>query len=231
MKVIVPLAGPDFIQKGGIVKSELLYSGEEILHHILKKRSWYKDIPSENYIFIFIDDLLTRKFFNSKVTNWFPSSKAIFLSEYTKGAALTALSGLLYCDEDDQIIVDLADIDYDFFDYDSKTFLNLKQNDALGLIFHSTNPVYSYLLFDKNGNFVKSAEKKVISKNASAGTYIFGSLNCYLTALIYSISNPEANTYNNLFYICPLFNGIKENNGKVYAISVDNVVDVKVNSK
>jgi hypothetical protein len=46
-----------------------------------------------------------------------------------------------------------------------------------------------------------------------------------------SLSNPEANTYNNLFYICPLFNGIKENNGDVYAIAVDNVVDVKLNSK
>ena len=228
MKVIVPLAGPDYIQKEHIVKSELQYNGEDILHYILKKRSWYKDIPSENYIFIFIDHPLTRKFFTSKVINWFPSSKAIFLSEFTKGAALTALSGLLYCDENEQIIVDLADIDYDFFDYDSRKLLSLRPNDALGLIFHSNNPVYSYLLFDKDGNFVKSAEKKVISENASAGTYIFGSLNCYLKALMNSLSNPEANTYNNLFYICPLFNGIKENNGNVFAMTVENIVDIKL---
>ena len=121
------------------------------------------------------------------------------------------------------IIVDLADIQYKS---------NLDPLDAfkdrnLGVTtFESNNPAYSYLKLDSSGHFIEAAEK-VISRNASAGTYLFCDTATYLRALAYSIENKEKETYQDLFYVCPLLNGVKNQGKKVQLESVSNIVDVK----
>ena len=67
MKIIVPLAGPDFILENGSTKAEIEYCGDDILHYILKKRPWYKYTLSTDYIFVLQDTEQTRSLVNNKL--------------------------------------------------------------------------------------------------------------------------------------------------------------------
>lgn len=229
MKVIIPLAGPDFVRNNGSTKAEISYCNDDLLHHILKRRPWYKYVMTTDYIFLLQDKVETRRLAKEKLEVWFPQCKVIFLSNTTGGAAFTATASLAYIvDVDETIIFDLADIDYEL----SKTVIpeiqSLNKKNAIALTFQSNNPVYSYLHFDKSGSFIEAKEKKVISSVASAGTYIFGGVHSFLCAMKYALNNKSTQLHNDLLYLCPLFNGVKSSGGIVTKIDVTNVVDVKV---
>lgn len=225
MFVIIPLAGPDFISNGNI-KGELQYKGKDLLIKILESRPWYGIIPSQNYIFIINNDKKVRDFANEKLNNWFPGCKIIILNHFTRGAAFSVLSAGSFVDLQSKIIIDLADIDYKITN-DSINLINqLDKKDALAISFKSTKTIYSYLLFENN-NFIEAREKKVISNLASAGTYIFGSFESYVEAF-YNMANSETDyTFNNLYYICPIFNGIKSIGGIVRHFGATDIIDIK----
>ena len=118
----------------------------------------------------------------------FPQCKIIFLSSHSRGAALTALSGLaLISDFELPVVIDLADIVYSS-DIDLEKLF--AANDSLGgiaLTFFSSSPQYSYLSFSSHGDFIAAAEKKVISDHASAGTYFFKNPSTLIKAIAHSI--------------------------------------------
>lgn len=229
MKIIVPLAGPDFVTKDGLTKAEINYFGEDLLHLILKRRPWFRIALSSDYIFILQDKTETRKLAAEKIKTWFPECKVIFLSDITGGAAYSAVASAAYLtDSNEKIIIDLADIDYELDSSIVAEIKGLGEVDAIALTFSSINPVYSYLLFDQRGEFIESKEKQVISSVASAGTYIFGSHFSFLKAFEHSLRNQSMYLHNGLMYLCPLFNGVKANAGTVKKIDVSSVVDFKV---
>ena len=78
-----------------------------------------------------------------------------------------------------------------------------------------------------NGNFLISQEKSVISNLASAGTYIFKNISTYLHSLAFILDNPEAYSYKDLFYVCPLFNGVSRLNLLVESLPVTLIYDPK----
>lgn len=228
MKVIVPLAGPDFVTKDGITKGEAQYLGGDLLHKILRRRPWYGSVLSCDYIFILQDKIETKKLAEEKLKVWFPQCKLVFLSHVTGGAAFSAVASLPYISNgDDKIIIDLADIDYELSEAIIPEIRSMNESDAIAVTFNSKNPIYSYLLFDQAGEFIESKEKQVISAVASAGTYIFGSHRSFFNAFQYSLKTKSMYLHNGLMYVCPLFNGVKANSGMVKKVDVSHVFDVK----
>lgn len=229
MHVIVPLAGPDFILDDGTLKAELIFAGEPLLRRILDTRPWASDIAPHNYTFIFHDAPETRAFAAGALSEWYPGATMAFLSKYTRGAALSALAGLsMVSDLDSPIIVDLADIYYKSALVPQDVFAANELCGGIALTFRSNNPTYSYLSLDQEGNFVEAAEKSVISDNASAGTYMFRDLAIYLHALSHGLENANGQMFRNLFYVCPLFNGVKAQGKDIMLENVSNVIDVKL---
>lgn len=225
--VIVPLAGPDFIDKNGKSKAEIILDSDPLLLSVLSTRPWYDEGSSDKFIFVLFDSHHTRSFSKRCLLNWFPNCKTIFLSEYTRGAALSSLSALsLIKDFNKPIIVDLADISYE---YNCKN-LNFEAENlgAIALTFISNNKDYSYLSFDELGSFVVAKEKEVISENASAGTYIFRNFSILAQSIGLAVDDEKNQTFNDLFYVCPLFNKVKELGYKVISHQVDNVKDIKI---
>ena len=227
MYIIVPLAGPDFIDNNGNIKGEKIYNNHEILYEILNSRPWHDAVPSSNYIFIIYNDSRVVNFADQKIKKWFPGCKIIILNEYTKGAAFTVLASSSFIDTNKQIIIDLADIDYKVEEQNLSKIYDLNKADALAITFNSNNPIYSYLLFNEDDKFLEAKEKEVISDIASAGTYIFGSFKSYYDALCYVAKNKKKYLHNNLYYVCPVFNGIEFNGGSVSCIDAKNIVDIK----
>lgn len=230
MHVIVPLAGPDFILNDGTLKAELIFAGEPLLRRLLDTRPWASDIEPHNYTFIFHDALETRAFAAGVLSEWYPGATMAFLSKYTRGAALSALAGLsMVSDLDSPIIVDLADIYYKSSLVPQEVFVANEFCGGIALTFRSDNPVYSYLSLDQKGMFVEAAEKRVISNNASAGTYVFRNLVTYMLALSHGLENANDQMFRDLFYVCPLFNGVKAQGKNIMLEIVSDVIDIKLN--
>ena len=230
MRVIVPLAGPDFILKDGSLKAEIELNGEPLLPRVLNSRPWASHV--KEYSFILADEPETRKFANNSLTDWYPKSVITFISDYTCGAALSALAGMATSKSvAEPVIVDLADILYSST-LEPTTLLAKHANcGGIALIFKADNPAYSYLRLDALGSFAEAVEKRVISNNASAGTYIFRDMATYLRALAFCLENQESQTFRNSFFVCPLLNGVKDQNKCVLLEPVADVVDIKLEEK
>ena len=225
MQVIVPLAGPDLVDCNGDIKPLKLFAGQPFLKRVLNTRPWSALVS--NYLFILIDDFASRQI-AQHIKAWYPDADFVFLSTYTRGAACSVLAAIsLQANVNKPIIVDLADIWYSS-DIDILECLSLTPLcGALALTFQSNKPIYSYLATDSAGIFVKAAEKKVISSNASVGTYIFRSSTVYLRALAHSFENELSQTFNGSFYVCPLMNGVLSQGLTVQLRSVCNIYDPK----
>ena len=227
IEIIVPLAGPDYVDIDGKIKGENS-SGEVLfLREILMSRKWYND-ETNFFIFVFRDHEATRRLYSEQIVNWFTNSNAVFLSHGTLGAALTTLSAVgNVSDFSSPLIIDLADIHYDCTT-NPVDLLNNEDVHGVGLTFKSDLPIYSYLLFDEDGNFISSREKNRISTDASAGTYLFKSSLVFVKSLMKILEEYSEHEHNGLMYVCPVFNGLKSLNMYVRNFRVLNVVDVKV---
>lgn len=228
MRIVVPLAGPDFVREDGSVKAEQAVNGRPILRQTLNTRPWAKTANSSDYVFVMADRVETRAFAAAALKEWYPDAAVVFLSRYTNGAALTALSGVALGSENDgPLIIDLADILYDC-DIDPNAVFNAHPDcGGIALCFESDWQGYSYLRLDEEDRFVEAAEKRVISNNASAGTYLFSRASVFLQAVAHALENGEAQKFNGMYYVCPLFNGVRAAGFEVKLHRVSNVVDIK----
>jgi hypothetical protein len=227
---IVPLAGPDFEFEDGSVKSERLVDGQQLLRRALESRPWWLAglLKSEDLIFVMRNTMCSRRFATQSVANWYPRSRFIFLSDYSRGAALSvACATGLVTSYDDPIVVDLCDI---MFDCDIGLVKQLGISPTLGALtvtFPSNKPIYSYLECDKKGYVIRSREKEVISDHASAGVYFFNSVSIYWKALSYSIEHRDVLSHNGLIYVCPMINGVIDQGLDVRCINARHVIDIK----
>jgi hypothetical protein len=148
---------------------------------------------------------------------------------YSRGAAMSSLAGLAVLDEfSEPLVIDLADLLYDS-DIQIETTLQESQNiGGIALTFQSNNPHYSYLASGKDGQIIEAAEKKVISGQASAGTYIFRDCATVLRAVAHAIENESSQVHNDLFYVCPLYNGVIAYCQQTVLASAYSILDLKL---
>jgi len=227
MNVIVPLAGPDFVRADGSIKALELFQGQPLLKFALDSRPW--NCKVRRYSFVLHDCEETRRFAHDFLSHWFVEYSVTYLSSFTRGAAISTLAGLSLLDDFCQpLIIDLADIIY-------KSNVNIQQEfekdfsvGGIALTFESRDPQYSYLATDKDGRTVGAVEKRVISDQASVGTYIFRDYATVLKAMAHAIENEPNQTHNNLFYVCPLFNGVIAQGGQVTLVRAFDILDIKV---
>lgn len=226
MHVIVPLAGPDFVRADGSIKALTLFQGQALLKHALDSRPWASKVKQCSFVLYDCEE--ARQFAHNFLSHWYQGCSIVFLSAFSRGAAISALGGLSVLDEFSQpLIIDLADILYKS-DINIEQVLEADSNiGGIALTFKSRNPQYSYLASDKSGQIVRAAEKKVISEQASAGSYIFRDCTTFLKEVAHAIENESSQTHNDLFYMCPLFNGVLAQGKKITLASVLNIVDIK----
>lgn len=228
MRVVVPLAGPDFVKRDGSVKAEVPIDGQPLLRRALDSRPWSERVARSDYVFVLRDRPETRHFAAALLAEWYPGAATVFLGQDTLGAALSSLAGVaLASASDGPLIVDLADILYTASIDPETAFAADRRCGGIALTFPSTSPAYSYLRVDDANRFVEAAEKKVISRHASAGTYLFSGAAVFLRAVAHALENRESQQYAGLFYVCPLFNGVRAAGYEVALAPVTDVFDLK----
>ena len=230
MKIIVPLAGPDFERDDGTVKALLGRDGTPLLRRALESRPWWTagQVGPADLIFVLRSTEPSQRFAARDLAQWYPGCTVVSLGSVARAAALSALAGLaLVADENEPICIDLVDIEYRSTLDPIARLAEVPDAGGIALVFPSDNPVYSYLRTDADGRVVEAAEKRVISQHASAGTYFFVNLATYLVALAHSLAHADTLTHRGLFFVCPLMNGVLAQGRQVVLDAVTDVVDVK----
>lgn len=229
MRIVVPLAGPDFERADGGVKAMLEIDGRPLLRRALEGRPWWNagQVGPADMVFVLRDTPASQDFARGALRDWYPEAGVVSIGRYTRGAALSALAGIALMDRtDESICVDLADIEY-ASTLDPVARFAATRAGGIVLTFPSDNPAYSYLATDAEGRVTEAAEKRVISGTASAGTYLFRDTACYLAALAHSLSHAEAVMHRDLFFVCPLVNGLVARGLDVLLEPVADVIDIK----
>ena len=230
MRIIVPLAGPDFERPDGGVKATLEIEGRPLLRRALETRPWWTSAQAgpADMVFVLRDTPASQAFARGPLRDWYPDAGVVAIGRYTRGAALSALAGIALMERTDEpICVDLADIEYASTLDPVARFAQAPQAGGIVLTFASNNPAYSYLRTDADGRVVEAAEKRVISSAASAGTYLFRDTACYLGALAHSLDHADAVMHRDLFFVCPLVNGLVAHGRDVLLDAVSDVADIK----
>ncbi|MGN7997992.1 hypothetical protein [Sphingomonas sp. 22176] len=229
MRVIVPLAGPDFEIGANQTRADRIVEGQPLLRRALESRSWWRagTVGAADMVFVLRDTHVSRAFAEQRLATWYPGAQHIFLGAYTSGAVLTTLCGVALADAGAPICVDLADILFDG-DVDPVAAFADPRMGGLLLTFPSSNAAYSYAELDAQGNVLRTAEKKVISSHASAGVYFFRDAPTLLRAIAHSLSHRDALAYNGLLFVCPLYNGVLAEGSAVKVAAVQNVRDIKM---
>lgn len=133
-----------------------------------------------------------------------PNAIVIPVNAPAKGAACTALLGIEYINNDEELILMAID---DFIEDDGVGIINtFRQNecDAGVVSFTSVHPRYSFAKLDDNGMVSEVAEKRPISKNALVSFYYFKHGKDFVDCAMDVIR--KDNPVNDAFYISQTLN-------------------------
>lgn len=137
----------------------------------------------------------------------------------TGGAACTALLAVDLIDTDDELLVlnanELLDIDF------ARTVDELRNTiaDAGIVAFHSVHPRYSYARLDDDGWVTEVAEKRPISRTATAGFYWFRTGKSFVAAAKRMIQK-QAHV-DGTYYVCPTLNELILDGMRIGAVKIE----------
>jgi hypothetical protein len=208
---IIPLAGPDFIRPDGQLKPCMMVDGVPLLRAALESRAWWcNPLTPDRLVFVLQNTPESKAFAEQTLASWYPAARCVFLSDYTQGAALSALAGLALAGaQEAPVCIDLVDILYTMNENPAQRFAENAHLGGLVPTFTSSETRFSYCRVTENTRTIESvAEKRVIASHASAGTYFFRSPAVLLRALAHALEHRADVMHNNLFYVAPLMNGV-----------------------
>lgn len=148
-----------------------------------------------------------------------PGCEIVILEGETGGAACSALMAisfirgdnpLLIANGDQYLDVDVSSIIQDFID---------EKVDGGIITFESIHPKWSFVKVDKDGFVVEAAEKRPISKYATAGLYFFKKGDYFIEAAQEMIKK-DVKTMDQ-FFICPAYNEMILKVMKIKAVNID----------
>lgn len=130
--------------------------------------------------------------------------EVVQISGITAGAACTVLCAKQYINTDDDLLMANSD---QYIDFNVDTFVEeARDGDKHGMImtFEASHPKWSYARIDKNGKVLETAEKKLISNNATTGIYYFRHGSDFVHAAEEMIKKECA--HSGEYYVCPTYN-------------------------
>ena len=141
------------------------------------------------------------------------------ISGVTEGAACTVLLASKYINNDDDLLIANSDqyVDTNINEFISKSRKSNK--DGVIMTFKATHPKWSYARLDGGGRVIETAEKKVISNNATVGIYYVKKGSDFVSGAQAMIHKNIR--HNNEFYVCPVYNELIINGKKIYTHSID----------
>ena len=148
-----------------------------------------------------------------------PTVNIVSAENETRGAACTALLATGHIDNMEELLIINGN---EFIDMDFLTIVNSfreRQLDAGTVTFSSIHPRYSYVRLSENELVIEAAEKRPISRHATAGFYWFARGKDFVRSaqtMIYKDASVNGN-----FYVCPVMNELVLEQARIGIFSID----------
>jgi len=207
--LLVPLAGKGqrMVDGGYSFPKPMIMAGDR---HILDYGLDSIDYSECNLIFVVRRDHICNFAIDKFLEKYGSDIKIIVAEEDTKGSVSTCLLAKDEINSDIPLIIFCPDI---YFEDKFKPTDDSFKHEGLILTFKANSANYSYVCEDQDGFVERTAEKLVISDNASVGVYCFKSGKSFVNLAELATTN-DLKTKNE-FYICPLYNLLIAGGGKV----------------
>tara|TARA_A100001011_G_scaffold334250_1_gene362490 strand:+ start:57 stop:1433 length:1377 start_codon:yes stop_codon:yes gene_type:complete len=202
LNVVIPMAGEGsrFVKAGYTFPKPMIEIHQKPMIQLIVESLGLKG----NFFFIVRSDHIKKYNINSLLKIISPNCKIIVIDKLTEGAACTVLLAKKYINNKKPLVIANSD---QFIEWSaSKTMYNFsnKKIDGGILTFDSVHPKWSYAKLGKNEVVTEVAEKKVISKHATAGIYYWKKGQEFVK---YAEKMIKKNIrVNKEFYVCPVFN-------------------------
>ena len=173
---------------------------------------------SNNYTFIIRKDFHDGSRLKSLLLSLKPNCNIIEIDCLTNGAAETCLLAKRFINTSDSLLIANCD---QIQEWDTNHFINHINNtiyDGIIITFTSNSPNNSYVEV-KNGFVVRCVEKDVISDIATTGVYYWRKGSDFVKCAEQMIARNIRT--NNEFYVCPVYNELIANGGKVSIYQIE----------
>lgn len=219
LQIVIPIAGEGkSFQKAG-------YSFPKYLVDIAGKPmiQWVtENIAAEaNYIFIVLKDHYDRFNLSHMLNLLVENPTIVVIDGATHGAAETVLDAEEFINNEQPLVIVNSD---QYMEWNSSEFFYAMAADNCdgGIVtFESTHPKYSFVRLDDEGFVVECAEKKPISRIATAGVYYFRRGSDFVEGAKLMIKK-DIRT-NDQFFVCPVYNELISKNMKIRKYDIDKV--------
>lgn len=219
MKIVIPIAGrgSKFTTAGYKEPKPLInIKGQPMI-------KWTTDaLPLLSFdkktIFIVLKKHVDQFSIDKKLRELYGDKVTILISEeITEGAACTVLLAKNLINDKKELVIYNGD---QYFKNSIENLIKTKKRDIKGIIpvFRATHSRWSYVLLDKDGYVVKTAEKEVISNLATVGLYYFKHGADFVWAAERMIEKDIR--VQGEFYVCPVYNELIQRGDKIIASEV-----------
>ena len=145
----------------------------------------------------------------------------IEIDQLTEGTACTVLFSRRYINNNNPLLIANSDqlVDISIQDFIDDCITRKLDGSILTFTDNELNPKWSFAKTDDSGLVIQVQEKKVISKFATVGIYLFSRGSDFVNGAIDMIVNNDR--VNNEFYTCPVYNYLIDNNAKIGIYNID----------
>jgi NDP-sugar pyrophosphorylase family protein len=221
MNVVVMLAGDNlsFVKNGKEYPKLLTEINGKTMIEIVLEGLKLLNTTENNIIFMIRKEDNDKYYLGDIIRLILPKSHIITVEGETAGAALTSLLAIEYLEEEESLVLVNGDQLLDYDENDLIEFFIKNDADAGVLVFSSLHPRWSYVRTDKDGLVIEAAEKRPISKQATAGFYYYKKTFEYIKCAKRMIL--KGSELNGLYYICPVFNEMILEQKNILTYSID----------
>ncbi len=226
VNVLVPMAGPDdaFKQKGYTYSKNLIeLHGKPLIQHVYDSLS---QVPDSRFIFVIRKDEDLKYHLRNVLKLLSPDCEIVVADALTAGAACTALLAVEHINNETPVLIANADQIVDVNFAEIIHHFQSRNLDAGTIVFDSVHPRWSFVRLNDAGYVIEAAEKRPISRHATAGIYYFKHGKAFVKAAMQMIKKDAQ--VDGIFYICPTFNELILEQAKigVYKISRDSYFSI-----
>jgi dTDP-glucose pyrophosphorylase len=215
MNILLLMAGSSesFKQAGYTYPKNLIeIEGLPLVQHVIEKLE--NLLTHNNHLVCMVQREENRRSHISSVIHLLsPNATVLEVSSETAGAACTALLAIEHINTSEPLVIVNGD---QIIEADINPILTQFQHkdwDGGIVVFEAVHPRWSYVRCNAEGLVIEAAEKRPISKQATAGIYYFARGQDFVSATI-SMIKKDAHVEGK-FYICPVYNEMLLNQAKI----------------
>lgn len=202
LNIVIPIAGPD---KGnaetGYIKSLQEIQRKTILQYVFES---LQSLEATSFNVVIKRKDVNRFHLDNVVKLLRPEARVIITEGETMGAACTCMLAVDHLDMDAPLLITGGDQLLTVPAGQIVACFMEQGVDGGVAIFDDIHPRWSFVKLDGQGHVVEAAEKRPISRNATAGFYYFKKASCFFEAAKRMIAKNAS--VNGSFFICPVFN-------------------------